>query len=630
MNFAKYRINYCKTKIIDLDDFMKNGNTITSFECTTMPPIESSSADTRKLGADDPAADKSVLLYNPFKIENLQKYNPVYSLFFELSETNYNAISLNHPRHISGYNEILDLATGERTKKDVFVKFAPLLDPIRFMIGKYDLTDPRLYSLPSISSTSADCYPKYLTHTNASYTDNFFCFLSSVLLNEHGMTHGIDYYGSFVGIQERYKMNVEDDLEYLSNSKFFTANVGKLFYIEKYENRYNYSMFHCSRANKEPLQISESGDNAHVDLGEICVVGGDEMRVVKEGGEKCGSANADSNMLLSPEGPPPNQDDIEIVYENAPAVVENTALSGSSGNSTPSDTSSEGGDDDADEDAGSDQDGEGEDAGSDQDGEEDEGEDQEDDDIIVGYINKFPVQMICLEKCDGTLDELFEMDLVDEKLGASALFQIVMTLLIYQRAYHFTHNDLHTNNIMYIKTDQEFLNYHYNGTYYRVPTFGRIYKIIDFGRSIYRFQGKHFCSDSFAAGGDAATQYNTDPFFNPKKPRLEPNYSFDLCRLGCSIYDFVIGDDDSSAKLDEFQKTIARWCTDDSGKNVLYKKNGEERYLNFKLYKMIARNVHSHTPEAQLKFKIFSQYATKKATIDTSNMINIDDIPVYV
>ena len=32
-------------------------------------------------------------------------------------------------------------------------------------------------------------------------------------------------------------------------------------------------------------------------------------------------------------------------------------------------------------------------------------------------------------------------------------------------------------------------------------------------------------------------------------------------------------------------------------KNILYKKNGDERYPDFKLYKMIARTVHNHTPE---------------------------------
>ena len=42
----------------------------------------------------------------------------------------------------------------------------------------------------------------------------------------------------------------------------------------------------------------------------------------------------------------------------------------------------------------------------------------------------------------------------------------------------------------------------------------------------------------------------------------------------------------------------------------MYKKNGEERYPDFKLYKMIARTVHNHVPELQLKKPIFAQYIT--------------------
>ena len=56
--------------------------------------------------------------------------------------------------------------------------------------------------------------------------------------------------------------------------------------------------------------------------------------------------------------------------------------------------------------------------------------------------------------------------------------------------FEFTHNDLHTNNIMFNKTEKKFINYYYNGKYYKVPTYGKIYKIIDYGRSIYKFKGK--------------------------------------------------------------------------------------------------------------------------------------------
>ena len=42
-------------------------------------------------------------------------------------------------------------------------------------------------------------------------------------------------------------------------------------------------------------------------------------------------------------------------------------------------------------------------------------------------------------------------------------------------------------------------------------------------------------------------------------------------------------------------------CLDDNGKNILYKSNGEERYPDFKLYKMISRKCTKHTPEVQLE-----------------------------
>jgi len=250
---------------------------------------------------------------------------------------------------------------------------------------------------------------------------------------------------------------------------------------------------------------------------------------------------------------------------------------------------------------------------------------------IFAFIKDFPVQMICLEKCDGTLDELFDNEEIDDVLAGSALIQVIMILITFQKAFSFTHNDLHTNNIMYSNTDIEYLYYKYENTYYKVPTHGKIFKIIDFGRSIYKFQGKLFCSDSFAPNGDGSSQYNFEPYYNPKKPVIEPNFSFDLCRLGCSIYDFII-DDEKDPKLDELQKTIIRWCKDDNDKNVLYRKNREERYPGFSLYKMIARTVHKHTPQKQLKYQYFKQFEYKPKANKTQiiDLIDIDKIPIYV
>jgi len=205
-----------------------------------------------------------------------------------------------------------------------------------------------------------------------------------------------------------------------------------------------------------------------------------------------------------------------------------------------------------------------------------------------------------------------------------------MTFVAYQKMFVFTHNDLHTNNIMYNKTDKTFLFYKYKNVYYKVPTFGRIYKIIDFGRAIYRYKDKIICSDSYHPKGDAATQYNCKPYLNENKPTLNPNKSFDLCRLGCALYDYFLEDlEDKSVVINPIGKLIEEWCEDDNDKNILYKKNGDERYPDFKLYKMIARTVHKHTPDNQLDRVIFYKYQTKKKKIKKKPIMNIDNFPVY-
>lgn len=234
---------------------------------------------------------------------------------------------------------------------------------------------------------------------------------------------------------------------------------------------------------------------------------------------------------------------------------------------------------------------------------------------IYAYIDNYPINMICLEKLEDTLDNYMSNNEIEDNEWSSILMQVNIILFVYQRAYQFTHNDLHTNNIMYITTDKQFLNYKINNKYYKVPTYGKIWKIIDFGRAIYTYKNIRFASDSFFENEDAYSQYNCEPFFNQNKQRIEPNYSFDLCRLACSLYDYFIDDDSEKDTFNDIQLLIYNWCLDDKGKNILYKKTGEERYPDFKLYKMIARLVHKHTPEAQLENPLFKQFLVNKKRI---------------
>jgi hypothetical protein len=76
-------------------------------------------------------------------------------------------------------------------------------------------------------------------------------------LNNHNICHGIDYYGSFLGIQKRFKMNVEDDLEYLTGSNFFLDNIDILMTLHNYNNKDGDFGDMESRKNKKKIYIDE-------------------------------------------------------------------------------------------------------------------------------------------------------------------------------------------------------------------------------------------------------------------------------------------------------------------------------------------------------------------------------------
>jgi hypothetical protein len=587
---TKFQLNYFKPKKVDLEDLAKE--------------------------SED---------QNTFLIDGFQYYQPLYKEFFELSESNYNSISFNHRFHITGLTTIWDSKLSQEKDAELFIKFAPLLDPVRYLIGRYKTTD-NLTVLPSYKEENP-CHEKLAGKDNASYIDNFFCYLSSQLLNEHGVLNGIDYYGSFLGVQKKFRMNLADDIDYLNQSEYFNSNRNIKYEVDPIENPFaNFG----SRNNKNKLVIHNASESSCVSLEldelepvleyvcepiEEIVIEEEDCTYEKESvvSSENTSNNSEVNYSSDEDNDGEDEDESKTEEDDDDEVDE--------------------ADDDEDEDESKTE--EDDEADDDEDDEEDDEEDDDESEVpLNAYIYDFPVQMICLEKCKGTLDKLFVKKALDIETAASALFQVILTLFAYQRAFQFTHNDLHTNNIMYIDTTEEDLYYKAAGKFFKVPTYGKIFKLIDFGRAIYKFQGRIFCSDSFAPGGDASTQYNCEPFFNHKKPRLEPNMSFDLCRLGCSIYDFILDIDeqlDPDNELDILQKTIIDWVSDDKDKNVLYKSNGEERYPNFKLYKMIARTVHNKTPEDQFKNPLFASFEILKKNIPKGVVImDLDAIPVYI
>jgi hypothetical protein len=580
-------------------------------------------------------------------MSEMQNFIPIYTRFFSLNDTNYNGINLNHEWYLSDANKFENdnniykckvKNTNNNKQKEVmgFFKMAPLLDPYKYLIGKYNVNDDRLFVLPQLTSSDLDCNAKFVDPNNSAYVDGFFTFLTSGLKQNHKFSHGIDYYGSFLGIKNDFMFNVYDDIDYLNNSDFFNKNKNLLFKIDDYDHliqnenpvlkpikihttsamsqlsakSFNNEIFdNVFEENTIGLDNLKENDINLSDLADLVDLTDSDMldnkstdRVSLKSNSTCSSRSSYTND--STDGAIEDEDVVEVCQDG---IKNNDANSESEEHvENNSDDSGEWEDDDSDE----------------------------EEERINATIPKFPVQVISMECCENTFDDLIlkNVELSNEE-WFSALMQIIMILITYQKAFNLTHNDLHTNNVMYNHTNKKFIYYCYKKKYYKVPTFGRLFKIIDFGRSIYKFNGKLFCSDSFQTGGDAATQYNTEPYLNEKKPRLEPNYSFDLCRLACSIFDYVVEDTEEIHKLskcaDPVKRLIVEWCLDDKGINMLYKNNGTDRYPDFKLYKMIARCVHNHTPQAQLERPEFNAFSDFKGAVP-DDVIDIDSIPSYV
>ena len=571
-------------------------------------------------------------------LSKTQNYIPLYDRFFTLTETNYKNVNLNHTWYLTSVKEkiydednsylgnVKNINSQKVKSKPLFFKYAPLLDPYKYLLGKYDITNPNLFNLPTRQETEQQfVHSKMLDVNNAAYVDGLFVYLSSFLIHNNNFINGVDFYGSFLSIKQKYRINVEDDIEYLMKSPFFNEHKNKLFTVDDYEH-----LFQDNFDKKEPIKINT---NETVNISADVITDNLFDNVFDE---NCLTLDNVKELSL---------DLIDITHSTMDTSSSNlttTLKSGSSFSSRSSYTSNSDNqeqtkDDEADEQNKDNEDEENDDTDDDQkdkeeDDEEDDesnsGSDEEEEDELKATIKEFPVHVICMEKCDNTLDSLILNDqFEDDNEWFAAFMQIIMILITYQKVFSLTHNDLHTNNIMYCETKLKYVYYLYKNKYYKVPTHGRIFKIIDFGRSIYKFQNKLFCSDSFEFKGDASSQYNTEPFLNDKKPRLDPNYSFDLCRLACSIFDYLVDDINDVKNLKKCSplvRLIVEWCLDDKGVNLLYKNNGMERYPDFKLYKMIARCVHNHTPHAQLEREEFKPFLTTKNEVSLDHLVNID------
>ena len=231
----------------------------------------------------------------------------------------------------------------------------------------------------------------------------------------------------------------------------------------------------------------------------------------------------------------------------------------------------------------------------------------------ISLLKDIPVQMFFIEKLEGTLEDLLNEDI--EKLNAdiikSCIFQVSFALAYLQKHYLFTHNDLHINNVMFQKTDKQFIYYKVNNLYYKVPTHGYLFKIIDFGRCIFTYHNKLFFNDTFYKNSEAGGQY-TDPnnhllFKQKDEESIQPNYNFDLCRLAITILDVCNYDKTKEIKNNiSFIDFIHSLTLTNEGESLFDLED------DFDMYVSIAKYSSNALPSKVLQNYIFNAYKMKK------------------
>lgn len=603
----------------------------------------------------DPDRDIPDGMHELLHATHLQYYIPIFKKFFAMTEQNANRITLNFANRALKISEpkganrnvfpakIAQNVGGETevplVEKDIFVKKSLLFESTTYLTDSYPMekalpnadgatarerVTESLQALPEFGADSGACAASYHNPDNVAFVDGYFNYLSSVLLNEYSHPNALDCYGIFLALHSELEVNAIEDINYLYESDAFNRNNHVLYEIGETNYKYAEHLMSASRNNKRRIHVIETGEtDTHVEV-EVLEPEAEteatpataadsmvEVDVDVEINEGAAESNEfvylDEHVLRKHEK---EEDDIDLMSSSSRTsnTRTNETIPTSSEDSTSISSSS-------DSDSKS--------------GRKRICDDDDEDEYFNLKLYNVPSCVILMEKCLDTVESLIVDEDFEDHEFAAMLAQIILTLASYQKVFKFTHNDLHSSNILYVKTERQYLYYCLDRVYYKIPTYGRIYKIIDFDRAIYTFRGKLCMGSCYEKGDVASGQYNCGPYYDPKKKTIDPNFSFDLCRFACSIFDEIIDmEDEYSTVKCPIKRNVIKWCIDDRGKNILYKKNSVERYRNFKLYKMISRAVHNHTPREAIKDDLFKQYVVFHKNLNRKAKItNIDRLP---
>ena len=507
--------------------------------------------------------------------KNLQTFFPTLSKVFRVNKFQAAKLAYDLPSKLvavdcsgtQGFCTVTLQRKGETLPARVFLKVTHLLDPVRWMQGRYSI--PQEAGLPGHSKTWTSAWHKLQDPWNQAYVEALATYALSGLRTSGVSPHFNTFYGAYCARAHTYHFNINDDYESFRNTRWFWSG--------KERGLYALSVLNSSSPDVAPPEDVLADLLTKPEFSDV-------------------SENGDEEVLEA----------IDVNDE----IDEDASLESASMDSKSFEESEE---EDEDED----------------------GPESEEQFLVYADIPNFPVMLIFTESNEDTMDSLLDARKHACKPGTAEwetmwsawIFQVIAALCVMQKVFGMTHNDLHTNNIVWSTTDHPFLYYKTSdGSVWKVPTYGKIFRLIDFGRSIFSVNKHIIASDDFRPGNDADGQYAFKPLLPNPREVIEPNPSFDLSRLAVSLFESIFpvkpDDSDSQIILSEEDNMIVRetvsplynclwsWMVDDDDKNILENSDGSERFPDFDLYKHIAAKIHNAEPFSQINKLPFSQFKT--------------------
>ena len=476
-----------------------------------------------------------------WNIANLQPFfPPIEKLFKTTTLENASEYGIRFENEVASIVAADSIRTGQGEIMDVHRKNTMLLSPFKWMQGDYG----KALGLPNSSEESVLAHKKLQNPDNSAYVGA----IISAALSHSGCQHFPKVYGAFTGMARSHTIDISDDYGDLCDRSWFSANIGKTFEIKLSDSVNKSSDFSHTRGARASLLL---GDD-EATLGNVETIEGipasnemgDLNQVFREEGEEDDDSSDSSSVSTS------------YIF-----AIESC------------------------------------DCDSDDEDEDEDEDDEEEEPFAWATFTNVPVQTTVMEKCEGTLHQLCSSHFEPEK-HLAWLAQTMFALAFAQCHFAFTHNDLHSNNVMYVPTTQEFLYYTCEGALYKVPTYGYLIKLIDFERSIASIklagmkEAKLFMSDHFSLDEEAGGQYNAGPYYNSKYKEIKPNASFDLVRLATSMFWDMFPEGPDGDYVDNAVFALfKKWLTLEDGTSVLFGKKDakHDRFHGFDLYKAIAR-----------------------------------------